>query len=108
MAFQLVTRTGHPSFLDFPWDVPLEEWESDRLVSVVRGIGRHVVRFVEVEGILYALKELPEELAVREFQFLVSLNGEGMPVVEAVGHVTGRGEDIDGVLITKHLEYSLP
>ena len=47
MRFQLVARTGQPDFLDLPWDVPLEQWESERLVEVVRGLGRHVVRFVD-------------------------------------------------------------
>ena len=47
---QLIARTGHPDFLDLPWDEPLAEWESERLVEVVRGIHRHVVRFVEYEG----------------------------------------------------------
>ena len=23
---QLIARTGHPDFLDLPWDEPLEEW----------------------------------------------------------------------------------
>src|SRR5205814_612492 len=108
MAPQLVTRTGHPTFLDFPWAVPLADWESERLVSVVRGIGRHVVRFVEVDEVLYALKELPELLAEREYEFLTSLRATGMPVVEAVGVVAGRPDELDAVLITKHLEYSLP
>src|SRR6187402_3269667 len=62
---QLVARTGHPSFLDLPWDRPLEEWTTDRLVDVQRGISRHVVRFVEYDGALYALKELPAPLACR-------------------------------------------
>ena len=31
-----------------------------------------------------------------------------MPVVEAVGVVTDRGEDLEAVLITRHLDYSLP
>ena len=48
--FQLVARTGHPSFLDLPWEQPLEEWESPRLVNLIRGISRHVVRFVEYDG----------------------------------------------------------
>ena len=58
---QLIARTGHPDFLDLPWEAPLEEWQHARLVEVVRGIHRHVVRFVEYEGPigprLYALKE---------------------------------------------------
>ena len=104
---QLVARTGHPSFLDLPWDRPLEEWESERLVDVVRGISRHVVRFVEYDGSLYALKELPAKPAWREYRLLRALEEREMPVVEAVG-VVERGEDLGAVLITKHLEFSLP
>jgi hypothetical protein len=70
MKLQLVAKTGHPDFLDLPWELPLEEWESDRLVEVVRGIGRHVVRFVDYYEALYALKELPERLARREYRLL--------------------------------------
>jgi tRNA A-37 threonylcarbamoyl transferase component Bud32 len=65
------------------------------------------VRFVEYDGALYALKELPERPARREWTLLRRLEGQGLPVVEAVGIVTGRGE-LDAVLITRHLEYSLP
>jgi hypothetical protein len=106
--FQLVARTGHPSFLDLPWDEPLEEWQTERLVNVIRGISRHVVRFVEYDGVLYALKELPERPARREWTLLRRLEGQGLPVVEAVGIVSAREDDLDAVLITKHLEYSLP
>jgi tRNA A-37 threonylcarbamoyl transferase component Bud32 len=105
--FQLVARTGHPTFLDLPWDEPLEEWQSERFVTLIRGISRHVVRFVEYDGALYALKELPERPARREWTLLRRLESQGLPVVEAVGIVTGRGE-LDAVLITRHLEYSLP
>jgi hypothetical protein len=105
--FQLVARTGHPSFLDLPWGEPLEEWRSERLVNVVRGISRHVVRFVEYDGQLYALKELPVRPARREYSLLRELEAKGMLVVEVVGLVTGRGE-LDATLITRHLEYSLP
>ena len=104
----LVARTGHPSFLDLPWDRPLEEWESERLVDVVRGIGRHVVRFVDYDGALYALKELPEAVARREYRLLRSLAAAELPVVEAVGVADGRGADLEAVLITRHLDFSLP
>ena len=106
--FQLVARTGHPDFLDLPWGTPLEEWDSPRLVNLIRGISRHVVRFVEYDTALYALKELPERPARREWTLLRRLEGQGLPVVEAVGIVTNRGEDLDAILITRHLEYSLP
>ncbi len=106
--FKLVARTGHPDFLDLPWEQPLEDWRSERIVKIIRGISRHVVRFVEYEGVLYALKELPERPARREWMLLRRLEGQDLPVVEAVGIVTGRGSDLDAVLITRHLEYSLP
>ena len=109
---QLIARTGHPDFLDLPWDEPLAEWESERLVEVVRGIHRHVVRFVEYEGpsgpALYALKELPAPIARREYGLLRALAADEMPVVDAVGVVTDRGDDLEAVLITRHLDYSLP
>jgi hypothetical protein len=109
---QLIARTGHPDFLDLPWDEPLEEWQHERLVEVVRGIHRHVVRFVEYESKpgpkLYALKELPVELARKEYRLLRALAADEMPVVEAVGVVSDRGADLDAVLITRHLDYSLP
>ena len=66
------------------------------------------MRFVEYDGVLYALKELPERPARREWTLLRRLEGQELPVVEAVGIVTERGEDLDAILITRHLEYSLP
>jgi Domain of unknown function (DUF4032)/Lipopolysaccharide kinase (Kdo/WaaP) family len=105
---QLLARTGHPDFLDLPWDEPLEQWESERLVEVVRGISRHVVRFVEYEGSIYALKEMHAHLAQREYRLLRDLGYEEMPVVKAVGVVTDRADDLDDVLITRHLDFSLP
>ena len=112
VRLQLIARTGHPDFLDLPWEEPLAEWESERLVEVVRGIHRHVVRFVEYEGplgpSLYALKELPAPIARREYSLLRRLAADEMPVVEAVGVVTDRDHELDAVLITRHLDYSLP
>jgi hypothetical protein len=109
---QLIARTGHPDFLDLPWHEPLAGWQSERLVEVVRGIHRNVVRFVEYEsGLgprLYALKELPGNLARHEYTMLRRLAADEMPVVEAVGVVSERGEGLDPVLITRHLDYSLP
>jgi hypothetical protein len=108
--FQLVTRAGHPDFLDLPWNAPLQEWKSERIVEVARGISRHVVRFVEYDGTVYALKELPEHLALREYRLLRGLAERGMPVVEGIGVVTGRSQndELGAILITRHLEYSLP
>jgi Domain of unknown function (DUF4032)/Lipopolysaccharide kinase (Kdo/WaaP) family len=76
-------------------------------VDVERGIGRHVVRFVELNGSLYALKELPQRPAEREYRLLIELGLGAVPAVEAVGVVTDRG-DLDAIVITRHLEFALP
>ncbi|CAA9257967.1 MAG: Chromosome segregation ATPases [uncultured Acidimicrobiales bacterium] len=111
-TFQLVSRTGHPDFLDLPWDEPLAAWGSDRMVDVARGISRHVVRFVTYDGAVYAVKEIGHALAGHEYRLLRSLAEAGLPVVEAVGVVDGRraadGSPLDAALITRHLAFSLP
>jgi Domain of unknown function (DUF4032)/Lipopolysaccharide kinase (Kdo/WaaP) family len=112
-SFHLVARTGHPDFLDFPWDQPLSAWDDRRLVDYAKGVSRHVVRFVTEGGRAYALKETTLALAEREYGLLRALDEEDLPAVEAVGVVSGRGTSPDGalldaVLITRHLEFSLP
>jgi hypothetical protein len=113
---QVIARTGHPDFLDLPWELPLEQWSSERLVEVERGIGRHVVRFVCYGQSIYALKELPRDLADREYRLLRALAEQSIPVVKAVGVVSpmsprprhrSSGSDT-AVLITRHLDLSLP
>jgi hypothetical protein len=111
-SFHLVARTGHPDFLDFPWDRPLLEWEDPRIVDYAKGVSRHIVRFVTEGGRAYALKETTLPLAQREYGLLRRLAEEPLPAVEAVGVVSERlgwdGERLDSVLITRHLEFSLP
>jgi tRNA A-37 threonylcarbamoyl transferase component Bud32 len=112
VRLQLTARTGHPDFLDLPWDVPLADWTSERLVEMPLGIHRHVVRTVRYQDRLYHLKELPRRYALREWRFLRHLREEGVPVVDVVGIVTLRddadGSRLDACLITQHLEFSVP
>jgi hypothetical protein len=112
VSVRLTTRPGHPTFADLPWELPLAQWDSGRIVTPVRGISRHVVRFVAYGDAMYALKELPERLALREYRLLRELAAEEVPVVEAVGVAGGRqdaqGEELDAVLVTRHLDFSLP
>ncbi len=98
----------HPEFLDLPWNEPLEEWTSERLIEVTAGIHRHVVRFVRYGGRLYALKEMPDPLVKHEYQLLRHLAEVNIPCVEVTGIVTERGREMDGILITRHLPFSLP
>jgi Domain of unknown function (DUF4032)/Lipopolysaccharide kinase (Kdo/WaaP) family len=98
--------------LTLPWDVPLSEWVDDRLLEVVhRGISRHVVRFVEVDGMVFALKEIDERLARREYRLLGQLEAMGMPAVSVLGVCVERapveGHEQDAVLVTRFLDYAM-
>ena len=97
--------------LSLPWQLPLEEWQDDRLVEIRhRGTSRHVVRFAVEQGHLYALKEMQEPLARREYRLLRRLAELGVPAVEPLGIVVDRGThdgvELDAVLCTCFLEYS--
>ena len=110
-GLRVLARPGHPDFLDLPWQRPLLDWHGERVVEVARGLHRHVVIFVDSGGALYALKELPRRLAEREYRLLVRMREESLPVVDPVAlvHRGGVGQaDLEDVLITRYLDYSLP
>jgi tRNA A-37 threonylcarbamoyl transferase component Bud32 len=93
--------------LTLPWREPLAEWRDERLQEIPqRGISRHVVRFVAEGGDFYALKEIPERFARREYQLLRHLKDLGIPAVEVLGAVVERPDDLDSVLVTRFLDYS--
>ena len=97
--------------LRLPWHVPLEDWPTDLLVALPRGISRHVVRFIHVGDDIVAAKEVLEEVAVNEYRLLTELNRMAIPAVEPIGVVLGRtsaGGVLDPALLTKHLAFSLP
>ena len=90
--------------LSLPWTEPLEDWTDERLVEIrQRGISRHVVRFVADDGTLYALKEINERLARREYQLLRTLSELGVPAVEVVGVAVSHDPGADAILVTKFL-----
>lgn len=105
---KLVTKQGHPDFLDLPWDEPLVDWTDPRLVKMAHGISRHVVRFVRFEDRVYALKATGVVAAQREYRVLRDLSDDHLPVVEPVGIVADAPGAGDAVLITRYLDYSLP
>jgi hypothetical protein len=93
--------------LTLPFDQPLEEWRDPRLVEVrQRGISRHVVRFVADGGEMFALKQISERLARREYWLLRGLAELNIPAVSVVGIVVDRWRDADAILVTRFLEYS--
>ncbi len=109
---RFVATRPDTGLLSLPWDVPLEDWPESQLVALPRGISRHVVRFVRVNGTVYAIKEVLEHLALHEYRLLRDLERLEAPSVEPVGVITDRidrnGEPIDSILITRHLQFSLP
>jgi tRNA A-37 threonylcarbamoyl transferase component Bud32 len=97
--------------ITLPWATPLADWPEEHLVALPRGISRHVVRFVRVGTAVYAFKEVVEHLALHEYRLLRDLARLDTPSVDAVGVVTERvddGEPLDPILITRHLQFSLP
>ena len=93
--------------LTLPWRKPLSDWVDDRLVEVPqRGLSRHVVRFVAEAGEVFALKEIHERLARKEYQLLRQLGKLGVPAVEVLGVVVDRGPDLDAILVTRFLDFS--
>ena len=112
VRLQFIPRKEPPDLLDLPWDMPLEAWDHPRLVRMAKGVSRHVVRFVSDGDRVYALKETTQADAEREYAMLRLLAEENLPVVEAVGLVTGRsttvGDPLGAVLVTRYLDYALP
>ncbi len=112
MALQLLAAPSDHALLDLPWGTPLEDWPPDQLVALPRGLSRHVVRFVRLGEAVYAVKEIAENAALREYGLLRQLERREMPAVEAVAVVSGRVDDLghplDPALVTRHLQFSLP
>jgi hypothetical protein len=111
MPLRIVASKPSPALIGLPWGVRLEEWGDDLVVPLPRGLSRHVVRIVRLGPDVYALKETQEPIAFKEYRMLRDLRRLGQPTVEPVGVVTGRqgpDEELLPVLITRHLQYSLP
>ncbi|MEA3183875.1 MAG: hypothetical protein QOJ74_352 [Ilumatobacteraceae bacterium] len=105
MRLQIANPAEHVALVDWPFSQRLDDWTIPGLQEVT-GLHRHVVRIVESGDMTYVVKELPDPLAEREWRLLRELSDAGLPTAEVVGVVTER--DTDGLLITRHIDYSLP
>ncbi len=109
---RITSAVVDPALLDLPWHIPLEEWPADHLVALPQGISRHIVRFVKLNGVVYAMKETRERIAEKEYDLLRALERIDFPSVRAVAIATDRqtpeGEPLETVLVTRHLQFSLP
>jgi len=105
-------RAGHPDFLDLDWSRPVTEWDASRLVDLPAGIHRHPVVFVAYETGIYAIKELPVDLAAHEFDVLRELEHRRAPVARVAGLVRRPWLDphaeASGAVITRFVEFAFP
>ena len=84
MPLQIVATRPDPALMTLPWSLPLEDWV-EHVVPLPRGISRHEVRFVQLSGQVYAVKETREPIALREYRTLRELRRLGEPAVEPMG-----------------------
>jgi uncharacterized protein DUF4032/lipopolysaccharide kinase (Kdo/WaaP) family protein len=108
-------RVTSPGLLALPWDRPLAEWDATEvpLRDIPVGPSRHLVRFVETDRRLWALKELPQRVAAREYAVLRELESMGLPAVRAAGLVrqpaggpAAMADEDNALLVTRYLDRS--
>ena len=111
-AINIKSMSVDPALLDLPWNIPLDQWPPEVLAALPRGISRHIVRFVNLNSNVIAVKEISSFVADREYEMLRDLLRLGAPCVRPIAVITGRtdanGEELNSALITEHLSYSLP
>ncbi|ALE73183.1 lipopolysaccharide kinase [Pseudonocardia sp. EC080610-09] len=101
---EVVLRTPGPGLIGLPWELPLAEWDETEvpLRDIEVGTSRHLVRFVEADGALWALKDLPERIARREYEVLRHLEDECLPAVKPAGFVNQPAHET-AILVTRYL-----
>ena len=122
MKFQIASPRHYFTDLHMPWEKHLNEWPPELFVPVAKGIHRNVVGFIARGEKVYALKELAQNIAEKEYRLLRELEELGLPVVEPIGIVTERDQTLAGrqtqaggislvgraLLITRYLDGALP
>jgi tRNA A-37 threonylcarbamoyl transferase component Bud32 len=104
---ELRLRSPKARLLGLPWDLPLSEWTVPdvALRDIAVGPSRHLVKFVEADGALWALKELPPRIARKEYSVLRQLEDLGLPAVRPAGLVL-QPELGSAILVTRYLDGS--
>ncbi|GLP73874.1 LPS kinase [Mycobacterium antarcticum] len=107
MTPELRLRAPTPGLLGLPWDRPLSEWvvPDVPLRDIAVGASRHLVKFVDVDGHLWAVKDMPPRIAVKEYDVLRRLEDMGLPAVHPAGLVL-QPEFETAILVTRYLEGS--
>jgi tRNA A-37 threonylcarbamoyl transferase component Bud32 len=106
-GLDLRLRVTSAGLLGLPWLEPLGEWDATSvdIRDIPVGPSRHLVRFVEADGRLWALKEMPQAVARKEYEMLRELEDRELSAVRVAGVVVQPFEDT-AVLVTHYLESS--
>jgi uncharacterized protein DUF4032/lipopolysaccharide kinase (Kdo/WaaP) family protein len=106
-APELKLRAPTPGLLGLPWDRPLFEWVVPEvpLRDIAVGMSRHLVKFVDADGLLWAVKDMPPRIAIKEYDVLRRLEDMGLPAVHPAGLVL-QPEFDTAILVTRYLEGS--
>lgn len=101
-------RSATPALLALPWEQPLERWAASGvgLRDLPVGPSRHLVRFLVSDGVTFALKEMPLDIALREYEVLRRLEAMALPAVQPSG-IALSPERGTGILVTEYLAHSL-
>lgn len=97
-------RAPTADLLALPWDIPLAQWTVPdvALRDIAVGPSRHMVKFVECDNTLWAVKELPARIAEKEYVVLRKLENMGLPAVRPAGLVLRQQSD-NAILLTRYL-----
>lgn len=106
-APELRLRASTPGLLGLPWDRPLSEWmvPDVPLRDIAVGMSRHLVKFVDADDHLWAVKDMPPRVAIKEYDVLRRLEDMGLPAVHPAGLVL-QPEFDTAILVTRYLEGS--
>jgi hypothetical protein len=101
-------RGEAPALLGLPWALPLDAWPDAGVTFLQLPVGesRHVVRFVELDGEVVAIKELPLRPGQQEYEVMRALEEKGAPAVRVVGLVERPDDDV-ALVVTAYLARSL-
>lgn len=106
-APEIRLRAPTPGLLALPWDLPLRQWNVPDvpLRDIAVGPSRHLVKFVDADGALWAVKDMPPRVAAKEYEVLRRLEEMGLPAVRPAGLVLQPDVD-SAILVTRYLEGS--
>jgi tRNA A-37 threonylcarbamoyl transferase component Bud32 len=106
-APELRLRAPTPDLLGLPWDRPLADWvvPDVPLRDIAVGMSRHLVKFVDADEQLWAVKDMPPRIAAKEYDVLRRLEDMGLPAVRPAGLVL-QPEFETAILVTRYLEGS--